>query len=753
MADQQHQDGQQQQQQQQQQQAPAQQQQQQQQHPDLNFSIQDILGDHGANNASFPIVQHNPTGNGGGSEDGSQYAHLPAELQHIFSNNGIDDLSAADPAVQQHVQEILWNSNMNKDQQQQQKPLNVVSPSSSSQQSTTTTTTIATPTTSMNAIPTPSQAHIQAATQWLMPTSAPMSVPPPQQQQHPQSIVSHTPTPPLIPQQHTPQSQPQQQHPPSQPQPGSKTTTLLENIISQLSPERKEDFLGLFRQLQTNSVSPEQFYIRAKSMLGQQQYQQLEDLKNKPGPQDGKDTDKKRAAAAGPSQQNNAHMAGLVTPQMKRAKTEHNNNNNNSNNNNIPPGMPMGPPLSTPMNPAMFKQQAPVQNIAGLQIPRAGGPTALPGQATTTTTTAPAKPSTSTPAPGQAASGDRIDYDTLTDVMGYAGVDLREEEQHFMKDGEMTGGVLPDGVDRSKTQEFMNPELLKERVLELAKPFALGKLDSDFVSYLALATQERLRGLVEHMVVASKHRTMSQHVSAPPPVDENGHPLYKVIVQQDTKKQLLAIERAEREEEQKRKEAVADRERRSQMGKDGAGGEEGRSKSKKKDKESAQQRGGAGGLNDGLNKSGSVASETALMKAIGGVRKSWMLAGNARDQQAGAAPGGTGSQQAATASSGGDTSAPGTPGAGGGGGDDSGRGRGRPRGRKAGDAKRGRGRGRDVGGLFLPPSTIGRHRLGDPASRKITVRDALFALERDFQAAGRGGGQRTLLKTYNQWLK
>ena len=36
-----------------------------------------------------------------------------------------------------------------------------------------------------------------------------------------------------------------------------------------------------------------------------------------------------------------------------------------------------------------------------------------------------------------------------------------------MKDGETPGGVLPDGVDRSKTQEFMKSELLKERVLEL----------------------------------------------------------------------------------------------------------------------------------------------------------------------------------------------------------------------------------------------------------------------------------------------
>ena len=46
-------------------------------------------------------------------------------------------------------------------------------------------------------------------------------------------------------------------------------------------------------------------------MLGQQQYQQLEDLKNKPSPQDGKDNDKKRSAA-GSSGQGNQQMTGIV---------------------------------------------------------------------------------------------------------------------------------------------------------------------------------------------------------------------------------------------------------------------------------------------------------------------------------------------------------------------------------------------------------------------------------------------------------
>jgi hypothetical protein len=57
----------------------------------------------------------------------------------------------------------------------------------------------------------------------------------------------------------------------------------------------------------------------------------------------------------------------------------------------------------------------------------------------------------------------------LTDVMGYAGVDLKEEAEHFTKDGDAPSGSLPDGVDRSKVQDFMNSEMLKEKLLKIGK--------------------------------------------------------------------------------------------------------------------------------------------------------------------------------------------------------------------------------------------------------------------------------------------
>jgi hypothetical protein len=58
--------------------------------------------------------------------------------------------------------------------------------------------------------------------------------------------------------------------------------TLLDNITSQLTPDKKERFLQLFRDLQTSVISAAQFMSQAKTILGQQQYRQLEDLKSKP---------------------------------------------------------------------------------------------------------------------------------------------------------------------------------------------------------------------------------------------------------------------------------------------------------------------------------------------------------------------------------------------------------------------------------------------------------------------------------------
>lgn len=315
------------------------------------------------------------------------------------------------------------------------------------------------------------------------------------------------------------------------------------------------------------------------------------------------------------------------------------------------------------------------------------------------------------------------------------------------------------------------------------------------------------------MIFASKHRVDSQTFTQPA-MDESGHLPFKIVDIQDIKKQLLAVERVEREEERKRKEILLERERKAQMGEEGGdAGDDDRPSKKKKKKEMGPGVTARYMSDDVRNK---TTNETALMIA-GGVMKSWMLTGSMGgggggsskekssasataatpiSRQNSSAPviaqndtipanspisplGGPNSLNSpvantplstsptsatfneATSASVTNTAAPSTPTATPD--EDQPRGRGRPRRRKSGSGpdvmtgKKTKGFGRanasTDGGLFLPPSTIGRpHRLGEQGARKVTVRDALFVLEDEYENS-MDSARRTLLKAYSTYLK
>lgn len=316
------------------------------------------------------------------------------------------------------------------------------------------------------------------------------------------------------------------------------------------------------------------------------------------------------------------------------------------------------------------------------------------------------------------------------------------------------------------------------------------------------------------MIFASKHRVDSQTFTQPA-MDESGHLPFKIVDIQDIKKQLLAVERVEREEERKRKEILLERERKAQMGEEGGdAGDDDRPSKKKKKKEMGPGVTARYMSDDVRNK---TTNETALMIA-GGVMKSWMLTGsmgggsggsskekgsssssaaapisrqnsnavsgapaatqndtivasspsaisplatNNLNSPVGNAPLPTSPTSATFSEAGANTGMPTTPTATID--EDQPRGRGRPRRRKSGSGpdvmtgKKSKGFGRantsTEGGLFLPPSTIGRpHRLGEQGARKITVRDALFVLEDEYENS-MDSARRTLLKAYSNYLK
>ncbi|KAI7907815.1 transcription initiation factor TFIID component TAF4 family-domain-containing protein [Cokeromyces recurvatus] len=527
-------------------------------HQELNFSINDIFNNnHDVNDSSFQSIVQTLSNNNNEEHITPSYAHLPAELQDLFNTNETDDLLSVqgnhtDASLLQGDIATIWNnrSNLSTSQPFIQPNSNPIASSSSLISSSVTNSPITTPSIQATPVLQPSSHPVTPAIQVQTPSLQPTPImqPPPQQQTN-------------------------------------SPTTLLDNIVAQLPLDRKEKFIQIFRQLQTSSITAAQFLTQAKSLLGQQQYQQLEDLKNKPAPivQKPATDDEHRKRPIGNLQNNTEgtqqSIPGVITPQLKKIKTEH-----------IPPvsssqtpyiqtaqqppvlsqpisqqsqpplpltQIPTTSPVVQPSTQPVFKAPA-TPSIAGLQVPSKANvppssskPSILNGP-TTATATATAAAAATTAATTTAATtttpaatmtpantgGDRIDYDTLTDVMGYAGVDLKEEAEHFIKDGD-SSGILPDGIDRSKAQDFMNTDMLREKILKYAKSVNIKEIDNDFVSYIALATQDRLRRILEAMVAVSKHRTFDPF--GPPPLSEDGHPLFKIQVKQNVQLQLETI--------------------------------------------------------------------------------------------------------------------------------------------------------------------------------------------------------------------
>lgn len=91
----------------------------------------------------------------------------------------------------------------------------------------------------------------------------------------------------------------------------------MDNITAQLPADKKDRFIELFRRLQKNLVSAEDFLLQAKSLLGQQQYQQLEDLKNKPSrfPQQQQQQQQQRALPIRPADDGRNRM--LTSSQIR----------------------------------------------------------------------------------------------------------------------------------------------------------------------------------------------------------------------------------------------------------------------------------------------------------------------------------------------------------------------------------------------------------------------------------------------------
>lgn len=149
------------------------------------------------------------------------------------------------------------------------------------------------------------------------------------------------------------------------------------------------------------------------------------------------------------------------------------------------------------------------------------------------------------------------------------------------------------------------------------------------LAYLALATQERIRELMEAMIIAKNHRIHSEHINLPP-VSNNNFPMYKEIISLDIKSQLIAIEKVEREQECKRRELLIGPLQDSNLDEEKMEDtkeisetqtQSRRSKRQKKERETT---GGSQISKNTIDSISMSTNQTALV-AAGGLTKSWML--------------------------------------------------------------------------------------------------------------------------------
>ncbi|SNX87965.1 uncharacterized protein MEPE_06676 [Melanopsichium pennsylvanicum] len=150
-------------------------------------------------------------------------------------------------------------------------------------------------------------------------------------------------------------------------------------------------------------------------------------------------------------------------------------------------------------------------------------------------------------------------FDSLVDVMGASGVDLQAEEEAIQLRERMEQSQNSrDNVAQPEDDGlFLQVYPLAYKVHTLAQEHGLS-VDAAVLNYLSLAARTRLKNVLESMIASSRHRSWSSHQHPPPSYPSTSQPMYHEKILSDPVKQLAALEKAERgEEARKRRERLA----------------------------------------------------------------------------------------------------------------------------------------------------------------------------------------------------
>ncbi|CBQ71474.1 conserved hypothetical protein [Sporisorium reilianum SRZ2] len=145
-------------------------------------------------------------------------------------------------------------------------------------------------------------------------------------------------------------------------------------------------------------------------------------------------------------------------------------------------------------------------------------------------------------------------FDSLVDVMGASGVDLQAEEEAIQRRELMqqSQNARDKGVQPDDDDLFLQMYPLAYKVHTLAQQHGLS-VDAAVLNYLSLAARTRLKNVLEAMIASSRHRSWSSHQHPPPLYPSTSQPMYHEHILSDPIKQLAALEKAERGDEARRR--------------------------------------------------------------------------------------------------------------------------------------------------------------------------------------------------------
>ncbi|PVV04231.1 hypothetical protein BB560_001274 [Smittium megazygosporum] len=178
----------------------------------------------------------------------------------------------------------------------------------------------------------------------------------------------------------------------------------------------------------------------------------------------------------------------------------------------------------------------------------------------------------STQQPSERGEGSR----KIDDVMSLAGIDLKEERQNILSSNliskysvdslatesqkveEQTHDITTvkiNGVnlikDKSTNVKFLDEQAFDKIVSLIAIRNSIDVVDASVVMILSESIRIRLSRLLKAMIFAAYHRTRTQTFPPPPLNPQTNLPFYRIAPKFDTRKQLAALEKVDRNREKK----------------------------------------------------------------------------------------------------------------------------------------------------------------------------------------------------------